>query len=218
MTAPHFGAPQYNPYAPIRPVRPPLTPRARTGALVAGAVATLMVSIGGAFIAIPLVLLVIGLIVATVVTAFGGEVAAVLEEIQRFVPTGLLIGVAVALILVGAALVVGALFLSRGILRSRGLDKAWPITWAGLGIAIVAGWASSGVLSIPLQLSGTAFSAGGWGELESAISIITSLAGLVITAAVGALSWWWMAHVMRPAGAAPAEETGAPSAPVAPAA
>lgn len=210
------GAPQYNPYAATRPVRPPLTPRARTGAFIAGAVTMVMVSIGGALVAIPLLLLVIGAIVATVFTAIGGEILQVLEDVERYAPTGLLVGIAVGLILLGIVLIVAALFISRGILRARGLERTWPITWAGLGIAAVAGWVASGVLSIPIQLSGPFFAGagGGTGEIEAVLGIVASLAGIVVTAAIGAMAWWWMAHVMRPAGE-PATTPGAPAAPTA---
>lgn len=212
------GAPQHNPYAATRPVRPPLTPRARTGAFIAGAVTMLMVSIGGTLIAIPLFALVIGTIIATVFTAIGGEVLEVLQDIQRFAPAGLLIGLAVGALLLGVVLVVSALFISRGILRARGLDKAWPITWAGIGIASVAGWVASGILSVPIQLTGPAFSAagGGTGEIEAVLGLVASLAGIVVTAAIGAMSWWWMAHVMRPAGEPAAAANAAPAAPAAP--
>lgn len=211
------GAPQYNPYTATRPVRPPLTPRARTGAFIAGAVTMVMVSIGGALVAIPLLLLVIGAIVATVFTAIGGEILQVLEDIERYAPTGLLVGIAVGLMLLGIVLIVAALFISRGILRARGLERAWPITWAGLGIAAVAGWVASGVLSIPIQLSGPFFAGAGGGtdEIEAVLGIVASLAGIVVTAAIGAMAWWWMAHVMRPAGDAGAPAPGAPAAPTA---
>ncbi len=220
MTEPSYGVPQHNPYASTRPVRPPLTPRARTGALIAGAVTMVMVSIGGTLIAIPLFALVIGTIVATVFTAIGGEVLDVLRDIERFAPAGLLIGIAVGLLLLGVMLVVAALFISRGILRSRGLARAWPITWAGIGIASVAGWVASGILSVPIQFAGPAFSAagGGTGEIEAALGIIASLAGIVVTAAIGAMAWWWMAHVMRPAGEPAGAADAAPATPAAPAA
>lgn len=212
-----YGAPQYNPYVATRPVRPPLTPRARTGAFIAGAVTMVMVSIGGTLIAIPLFALVIGTIVATVFTAIGGELLGVLQDVERYAPAGLLIGIAVAALLLGVVLVVSALFISRGILRARGLDKAWPITWAGIGIASVAGWVASGILSVPIQFAGPAFSAAGGGtdEIEAVLGIVASLAGIVVTAAIGAMAWWWMAHVMRPAGEAGAPAPGAPAAPTA---
>ncbi|WP_168916648.1 hypothetical protein [Microcella flavibacter] len=204
--APQYGAPQHNPYAATRPVRPPLTPRARAGALIAGAVAMLMVSIGGPLIGIPLLLLFIGLLFATIATSIGGEAQNVLDEVLSFVPTELLVGVGVVLVLLGIALIVGALFVSRGILRSRGHDKAWPITWAGLGIAVVAGSTVSGLLSLPLQFATQAVpSFGGSGEIEAGLGLLVIGVNAVVTAAVGALSWWWMAHVMRPAGHAPAD-------------
>ncbi|WAB82247.1 hypothetical protein OVN18_04355 [Microcella daejeonensis] len=220
------GGLQDNPYAATRPVRPPLTPRARTGAFIAGAVTMVMVSIGGTLIAVPLLLLVIGSIVAAVASSFGGELAGALESIERVAPVGLIIGIGIGVVLLGVVLVVAALFISRGILRARGLERAWPITWAGLGIAAVGGWIASGLLSIPVQLSGPILAGAGGrgsGEIEAVLGIVSSLAGVAVTAVIGAMSWWWMAHVMRPAGAvpagaAPAGEPAAPAAPGAPAA
>lgn len=198
--APNPYAQSPNPYAPTRPPRPPLTPRARTGALIAGGVAMLMVSIGGAMVAIPLLLLLVGAIVTTIANSVGGDALEVLAGIERFLPTGVLIGVSIALVVLGAALVVAALFISRGILRGRGLGRAWPITWAGLGIAVVASWVVSGVLSIPLQLASSGLNAwGGSGEIEGGLALIGVAGNAVVTAAVGAFAWWWMAHAMRPA-------------------
>jgi len=161
----------------------------------------LMVSIGGAMVGISLLLLAVRAIFATIASAVGGEVAEVFAQIDRFVPTGVLVVIGIALVVLGAALVIAALFLSRGILRGRGLERAWPITWAGLGIAIVASWVVSGVLSVPVQLVGSTLGAGlaGGGDIGTGLGLIAFLGNAVVTAAVGAGAWWWMAHVMRPA-------------------
>ncbi|MBC7590876.1 MAG: hypothetical protein H7226_07515 [Salinibacterium sp.] len=80
------------------------------------------------------------------------------------------------------------------------------MTWAGAGVAIVGSWVGWGVISVPLQVVGAGGNTDSMGglPLRVIVSIISFVVGIAATAAIGWLSWWWMAHVMRPMeGAAP---------------
>ncbi|CAN5126857.1 hypothetical protein BH11ACT5_BH11ACT5_02910 [soil metagenome] len=178
--------------------RPPLTSREKFGARLAGAVSFLLLTLGWALFSLPIALVV-----------FGAFFALLFAGIQRAAgddgPLGVLQGFDASVwilplllsVLVGAVLVVASLFVSRGILRANGITKPWVVTFAGAGISVVASWIVSAILAIPLQLIG-AFSAGDSSTPTIIAGIIALVLGVVITAAIGWLSWWWMAHVTRP--------------------
>lgn len=194
MTQP-IAAPAWQPAA----RKPPLSAREKAGARLAGVIGFLMLSLGWALFAIP---------VAAVV--FGALFALLFSTIQRASgdqgPLGVFHGLDIGawilpLVLssvLGLLVIVAALFVSRGILRAHGLNKPWPITLAGAGIAIAASWLLSALLSVPLQLAG-AFAGD---DSNASFPLVAGLVGLafgvVCTGVIGWLAWWWMAHVMRP--------------------
>ena len=187
--------------------RPPLQPRQKAGARLAGIVGFLMLSLGFGLFWIPLALLAIAGIFALIVGLIDRSprgqtngVTSFMEFVNGLNPAAWIIpGVVIAV--VGAALLVAAMIISARILRSHGVEKAWPVTWAAAGIAVFSSWVVSGVLSVPLQIIGNGFDNDRmrWLPLGIGISVIGFLVGIAITAGIGWLSWWWMAHVMRPA-------------------
>lgn len=188
--------------------KPPLPAREKGGSLLAGGVGFAMLSTGFSLFWIPTALLLfaafIALFVGLLVNASGDSSLG----FARFL-NGLDLGVwvlpLVLAVLVGLALMVGSLFVSVRILRSRGVGRPWAVTWAGAGVSIVASWVVSAVLAVPLQVfasfqddDGSAVT-----PLVIAAVIFSLLVGLAVSAAIGALSWWWMAHLMRPAARTP---------------
>jgi len=177
--------------------RPPLTPKEKFGARLAGAVGFLLLTLGWGLFVIPIAIVVFGaffaLLFAGIQRAAGDE--GPLGVLQGFDPSGWILPLLLSG-LVGVVLVVASLFVSRGILRANGVARPWVVTLAGAGVAIVASWVVSAILAIPLQLVGT-FSADTNG-LPIVVGIVALVLGVVVTAAIGWLSWWWMAHVTRP--------------------
>jgi hypothetical protein len=207
MTYPSIQQPAWQP--PV--VRPPLEPRQKKGAAIAGAVGFVLLSLGFALFALPLVLFAF----AAFFTAIFGFIARVggggdrgveqfMEGIQELHPEAWVVPLIIVAV-VGLAIMAGALFLSAGILKSHSVNRAWPVTWAGAGVAIVGSWVVSGVLSVIVQLFSVGF--GGLGQNENwagaiAIGVISFVINLAASAVIGWLAWWWMAHLMRPAAAA----------------
>lgn len=190
-------------------VKPPLPAREKQGALLAGGVGFALLTLGFGLFMIPITLLVIGaffaLIIGAVQRATDDPGLGGFERFIESVDPGAWILPLVIVALVGLALMVGALIVSARILRSRGVRSPWGVTWAGAGIAIVASWIVSGVLSVPLQFAGVFRDDGDpfGGPAALVAGVLSSLVGIAVTVAIGALSWWWMAHVMRPADRTP---------------
>ena len=199
-----IAAPAWQPVPP----KPPLTDREKAGARLAGILGYLLLSVGFALVGIPVGLLIFAaffaLIFGILQRANNDPELGGFTDFIRQVDPGAWILPLILVALVGVAVMVGALFVSRGILRGHGVNRPWAVTFAGAGLAIVASWIASIVLTVPLQFS-TSFTsdldtAVPFGIVLGALSVLVSLA---TTAVVGMLSWWWMAHLMRPASRTP---------------
>ena len=189
------------PYVPVR--RPPLDPRAKRGARLAGALGYLVMSLGWLLFSLPIAAL-----------AFGAFFAVIFGAIQRGSgdtgefwffdgwDLGAWILPLVLCSVVGLAIIVGGLFLSRGILKAHGVTKPWGVTLAGAGIAIVAGWILSAFLTVPFQFAGILTGNDSSNGLPIVVGVVSGILGIVATAATGWLAWWWMAHALRPAASA----------------
>jgi hypothetical protein len=185
------------------PPRPPLTPRQKSGARLAGIVGFVLLSVGLSLFGFPIAVLAFGAFFAVVV----GFIRRVSQNdagfdqfmtgFEQFHPEAWILPL-IIIGIVGAALMIVALFVSARILRSHGIERAWPVTWAGAGIAIVASWFLSGLSTVPFSIAG-GFIGDGDGAVGAsiAIGVVSLLFGLAFTAIIGWLSWWWMAHVMR---------------------
>jgi hypothetical protein len=187
------------------PRKPPLTSREKWGAFLAGGIGFLLLTLGFGLFMIPSALLLFGAFFALILGIVqrandDPDLGGFTDFIQRIDPGAWILPLVIVAV-VGIAIMAAALFVSAGILRSRGVRNPWGVTGAGAGISIVGSWIVSTVLSIPFQFVGAfrgddstfggpvAFVAAGLGVLVS----------IAATAAVGAAAWWWMAHVMRPA-------------------
>ncbi|GGK94383.1 hypothetical protein GCM10007382_13330 [Salinibacterium xinjiangense] len=213
MTDPINTTPATNLYQPVPPKnvqpRPALLPRQRAGARLAGIISFLALSVGFWMLGVPLTILaVVGLIGAMFSAAgstFGNldwyrQGKAIIDQLELevwIVPLGIIAGV-------GLVLMVVALFTSVRILRSHDVAKPWPVTWAATGIAIVASWIVSATLSVPLQVVGGGVDDNSAQSLPISIGIglLGFLVSIVATAAVGWLSWWLAAHLLRAADSA----------------
>ena len=198
MTQPYVAPEGWTP----PPAKPPLAPRQKNGARIAGAVGFLLLSLGFGLFAIPLALLAFGAFFAIIFGAIqrgsrDADLNGFTEFIENLNVGAWILPLALAAVL-GLAIMAVALFVSARILRSHDVYRPWPVTWAGAGIAIVANWFVAGLVSVPLQFVG-AFR-GDSGEswpVGLIVGVVSFLVSIAATAVVGALSWWWMAHAMR---------------------
>ena len=180
--------------------RLPLTSREKIGAGIAGAVGFLLLTLGWALFSLPIAIVVVGAVCALI---FAGIQRAAGDQgpigvLQGFDPAAWILPLLLSG-LVGLVLIVASVFVSRVILRANGVSKPWVVTFAGAGIAIVASWIVSAILAIPVQLVGAFSSDGVTSAPPLALGIVALVFGVVVTAVIGWLAWWWMAHLTRPA-------------------
>lgn len=201
---PHYAAP---PTVYQTVARPPLTPREKRGAFWAGAVGFNVLTIGFTLVIVPIIAAVFGALVNFIVSM----IARNSEELStgfltmlgflRSIDVGLVVVIGIVIVLVGLAIMTVAIFLSRSILRSYGVNRPPAVTWAGAGIAIAATWILGWIPSLFTQFLSFPLSAMQEDGLATGIvvGIFGVLFGVIFTGVVGWLSWWWMAHAFRPA-------------------
>jgi hypothetical protein len=211
------------PAAPPRPPRPPLESRQKRGAMLAGAVSFTLMSLGFTLFAVPLV---IGLLGAFFSTLFswvannnpedldinGGPAPDDFEGIiadawSTFLPW--LIGA----MIIGVIIWILGYLSSLWILRSHRVNRPVAVTWSGLGIAIVGSFLLSALSSpvtglfnlwTPNLDSGDFSTPDGVPGIDNVdfapiigAGVFFLLISLVVNAAIGLFSWWWMAHAFR---------------------
>lgn len=188
-------------YRPIRRSRPPLTPGQKSAAMWAGAVGFPLMSLGFAIIFTLLSWSAVAGIIRGVASQMNDQSAETLQVISDLdamwenywwaFALALLVGVVIWILGYGASI---------GIAHIGKVAKATGTTWAGLGIASVAGfivlWLGYiiyivGLIAV-LALDGDTAGAG-----FVIFNVAALVLGIVIWALVGALSWWWMAHCLR---------------------
>ena len=222
MTDPINTTPATNLYQPVPPKnvqpRPALLPRQRAGARLAGIISFLALSVGFWMLSVPLAILAAVAIIGVIFRAVGRTSGnpdwyrQALMFIDRLQPEVWIVPLVIVAV-VGLVLMVVALFTSVRILRSHDVAKPWPVTWAATGIAIVASWIVSAALSVPLQVVGGGVDDNSAQSLPISIGIglLGFLVSIVATAAVGWLSWWLAAHLLRAAGSARTAGTANPA-------
>ncbi|MCP2031342.1 putative membrane protein [Okibacterium sp. HSC-33S16] len=208
---------------PAAPPRPPLAPRQKRGAMLAGAVSFTLMSLGFTLFIIPLVIGLFGAFFGTLFTYIannnpedftvnGGpapeDVSQIVSDLwATFLPW--LIG---SLIL-GIIIWILGYFCSLWMLRSHRVNRPVAVTWSGLGIAIVGSFLLS-ALSSPISglfgLGTPNFDSDDFSGSDSipgfenfdfgpiiGLGVLFFLLSLLVNAGIGLLSWWWMAHAFR---------------------
>ena len=186
--------------------KPPLTPRQRRGAAIAGIVGFLLATLGW----LPFVVVAIGYVFSFGVyflgAALGGddtrfdaesETGTLAATLFGIPATSLGIVVIVALV-VGVVLIALGVFLSTVILRVHGVARGAGVTWLGLLLAIVGSWILDGILGFIVYLVAAAGDVGkGPVVPDGAVTALYFVIAVVIQIALGWLCWWWMAHALR---------------------
>ncbi len=206
--------PYQQPVYPMAPrvVRPPLDGRAKRGAAIAGAVGFVLLTVGWSLVAIPIVLGVLFAVFVALFAAIAGAAGSGGDDGSRGAVRQFLDGVdvgryvspllVVIVILVGLVLMAAAILISGRVLRAHAVNRPWAVTWAASGIAIVASWIVSSVGSALLQAVLVPITAN-YQTVDAGLWIaagVYAVIALVVTAVIGWLSWWWMAHAMRARG------------------
>ena len=198
---------------PVAPKKPPLSPELKRTASIAGAVSFTVMSIGWGMLATAVGIGLFASLFAWVVrvASASGDVDAdyfrLMDFIETINPEAWVIPLVIAGV-VGAGLWVLSLFISERMLARAKHPSPWGVTWAGAGVAIAASWFVSWIAWLPLQIA-SAVVPNAYDSWESGLGItialgaVSLLLSLAVTAVVGWLAWWWMAHALRPAAPTP---------------
>ncbi|MET4637448.1 hypothetical protein [Mycetocola sp. 2940] len=219
-----YPQPGYIAQAPARPAvppRPPLAPRQKRGAMLAGAVGFSLMSLGFALVAIPLAIGLFGALFSTLFSwaatnsrddiSIDGGVPP--EDFERFIADAwsTFLPWMIGLVILGIILWILGYLASLGILRSHRVNRPVAVTWSALGIAIVGSWALSalsspisGLFNLWTPDIGSPEGVGGVPDLTGfdvapfiGIGVGFLLLSVLVNAGIGLLSWWWMAHAFR---------------------
>lgn len=206
-----YGAPGPQPYAAQPPayrvVRPSLPAREKRGAFWAGAVGFNLLTLGFLLVVVPLVIGAFGAFFALLfrqISNSGDELSTGFLAVRGFFASfdfGIIAILGLVVVVIGLAIMTAALFASRAILHANGVVRAWAVTWAGAGIAIVAYWVLGWIPTLLIQfLSGALANAGleGWANFGTT-GLIGFVLAIAVNAVIGWLAWWWMAHAFRAA-------------------
>ncbi len=210
-TQPHIAGPYGSPSAGYAtPARPPLTKRAKKGAFWGGAVGFNVLTIGFGLVVLPILAAIVGAFFSFLFTQvernsdYLGTGYLAVRGLFASIDFGIVVVIGVVVFLAGLAIMTGALFASKAILRSHGVHRAWAVTWAGAGIAIVASWVVGWIPGVVVQFASGLFPQGGSDGFAAlaALGGFGMILGIATTAVIGWLAWWWMAHAFRPSFAA----------------
>jgi hypothetical protein len=187
-------------------IKPPLTPRQRRGAAIAGIVGFLLATLGW----LPFVIVAIGYVFSFGVyflgAALGGddtrfdaesETGKLAANLLGIPATSLGIVVSISLV-VGVVLIAAGIVLSTVILRLHGVARGAGVTWLGLLLAIVGSWIFDGILGFIVYLVSAAGDVGkGPVAPGGGLTVLYLVIAVAIQVALGWLCWWWMAHALR---------------------
>ncbi|WP_394770782.1 hypothetical protein [Lacisediminihabitans sp.] len=190
-------------YAP-RAIRPPLTAEARRGTVIAGAIGFVLLGLGYAMVALPIALALLVAFLSLIVRWASASSDTSNAGFDRFVsgldPAPWILPL-VLVVVVGVVLMIAAVVVSARVLAAHHVRRPWAVTWAGAGIAVVASWFVSDILGFftRLVVVGSSWGSPSWGQGVLAFVVVSAVISLASNAAIGWLSWWWMAYAMRPA-------------------
>lgn len=189
---------QGGPWPPPQPIRllpkPPLSPRQRTRTLVAGGIAFTLIGGGGSALALYLM-------AAAALAFFAGTWQLALGAGDEF-------GEMMGALVYGGALYSGIFCVTFGlgygasllILRSGGVHRPNSTTLLASLIALTA-WSAVGGIFVMVYLMAAPKSQP-WEETPAAagsfLTVFICALALITCAAVGAVSWWLTAHLLRP--------------------
>ena len=203
--------------------------------MLAGAVGFTLMSLGFALVAIPVVIALFGAFFSTLFSWIARNNPEDLPLDQIPAPGNLdeIIGDAwtvflpwlIGSIILGVILWILGYFLSLRILRGHHVNRPVAVTWSALGIAIAANFVLS-ALSSPFSGLVGMWTPDGPGDFDGGgtlpnlegvdfapfivLGVFFVLLGILLNAAIGLLSWWWMAHAFRARGTQTANTAAVP--------
>lgn len=192
---------------PPRAGRPPLTPRAKSGARWAGILGFNLLSLGWGMFVVPVLLSLFAAFFVFLIGQMGRSSATLNEgyyQLRNFIET---INVSAWILPLTLVAILGvvvwalAIFISGRILKSHAVSHPWGVTWAAAGIAIVASWFLGWIGSAFVQIVAAATRAADAPVWVGFVigGVVWFVVAIVVNSVIGWLAWWWMAHAMRSA-------------------
>ncbi len=205
--------------ASIAPPPKPRLPQAMTGrARFAGGVGGAMMLVGADLAALGLLLLLVPLVLESFVRSLAsllpdvdpGAAATSVEQLYAG-PWPWLTGL---LALVGVGLAIAGASISVRVLRAAGFEHPVRITFAAFGLALAARLVLniftapfSSLLSPLLERGFAGLAEGGAAAIGTVVGLLVACAmNVAIASATGMLTWWFVAHLTRPAAPEPEPE------------
>ena len=191
--------------------------RARRGAIVSGAIALPLVTLGVVLLAVPLAVWYLSTVIRTLVVVVanilsGSDAADDANSTLGGIDPAALGGVTLGFAIVGAVFVVAGLLLSFFVLRSHGVAKPGYVTGFGVSVGLVIATILTATVG---ALTGLVFGAARTVAQvlgNAALSIaLTTIGSVVVTVGTGILVWVWMERIFRAPAAASEPEPGSQS-------
>ena len=181
-----------------------LSQRRRRGALASGALSMPIITLGATLMAVPLGIWYVSTVFKTVIVVItnmvtGEREAQSVNGALNNVDPGAMSSISVALIIVGAVLVIAALVISFFMLRAHDVEKPLLVTIFSVPMATVVAaviTASFGALGGLLFRETTQTVSGILGNAALGIAGF-ALAAIAVSVVIGGAVWWWVAHVLR---------------------
>lgn len=98
----------------------------------------------------------------------------------------------------GCVLILGGFASSWLLLRGAGVARPVSFTWASIGVSIIPGFMVTVIAyTIASVVSGFLQPPEAGDSISVLLFVILLVIDVLVSAAVGALVWWWMAHAFR---------------------
>lgn len=178
--------------------------RRRRGALSAGALAMPIITLGATLMAVPLGIWYVSTVFKTIIVVITNMVTGQRQAQQvngalNNVDPDAMSSISLALIIVGAVLVIAALLISYLMLRAHDVDQPLLVTTFSMPMASVIAavvTASIGALGGLLFRSATETVSGILGNAALGIAAF-ALAAIAVSVVIGGVVWWWVATIFR---------------------
>lgn len=185
------------------PIRPSLPKRERRTALIVGAWSSALVQLGLTVVSVLLAALLLlwlgslgaGLVAISGNSSLDGDVMMGMLAAATRSMSGAVVAALVGFAF-GALLVATGILLSGFVLRRGGIHRPWGVTWAATGVSVAGAYFAGLVLAVVFSVIELVMP-----RVEDpvmvAVAVLASVLEPAVYVAIGAFSWWWMAHALR---------------------
>lgn len=180
--------------------------RRKRGSLASGALAMPIITLGATLMAVPLGIWYVSTLLKTVIVVItnavsGEQQAAAVNDALANVDPDAMSSISLALIIIGAVLVLAAIAISWFMLRAHDIERPMLVTVFSVPMAAVL----SAVVTISIGALGGLLFRDATRTLEGVLGNAPlgiagfAIAAIVVSVLIGAAVWWWVARIFRTA-------------------